>query len=91
MENKLKNLVRCSLACFAFSMEKFLSVVRGEEKNSAKKKGGWRTYPHKNKHKMENISPHTSTYLPTSDTNELVLYFCYRFPSYYQADPRSLN
>ena len=80
MENKLRDVVRCSLVFF---MEK-ISLGGGEEKISTKNERGRETITHKNEHEMERISPlcnNPSTYFTTSHINQL-----YHFPSYYQID-----
>ena len=49
-------------------MEKFSLVVE-EEKISMKNNEGWMIFTHKNKHEIESIASHASTYFPTSYTN----------------------
>ena len=67
MENKLKNVVRLTLA-FWFILCNFF-FCGGEEIFFIKYKERWRTYTRKNKYEIENISPHASTYFSFSHLN----------------------
>ena len=76
---KLEKVEACgeiSSYFLTFSMEK-ISLGVEEENFSTKNNKGWRTSTHKNEHEMESISPHASTYFPTSHTNQVFLFSFY--------------